>query len=290
MVFFTCDHCGNALKKNQVEGHFYKQCRGKPIVVSCMDCTKEFREQEYVKHTKCISEDEKYSAKGTYEQKPSSNRNEQKQGSWVAFVCSMPNIRTDLSQNDISAFEVLKNYENIPRKLKKFKNFMINVMGPKFDRDGHVDRFWAMIMEEWEKISPKKPVEAENNESINGMDVSTDKIEENGTENTPVENTSVAPEETKLSKKERKKLLKKEKYEAQLKEIENEPTEPPPEVEEEEVTTKKIKNRKRNMYNPRVRKLKMGMLRLRRIRNENSRRMVKMFLQQVIRCRRNRSI
>lgn len=57
MVFFTCEACGEALKKNQVEKHGY---RCKSNAFSCIDCQKVFDRDSYNEHIKCISEDQKY--------------------------------------------------------------------------------------------------------------------------------------------------------------------------------------------------------------------------------------
>lgn len=41
MVVFTCNHCGESLKKQAVEKHYqWKACRNGGIFVSCMDCLK----------------------------------------------------------------------------------------------------------------------------------------------------------------------------------------------------------------------------------------------------------
>ena len=39
MVFFTCNACGEALKKNQVEKHYLHKCR-RCEVLTCVDCHK----------------------------------------------------------------------------------------------------------------------------------------------------------------------------------------------------------------------------------------------------------
>lgn len=57
MVFFTCEKCGEALKKNQVYKHFNK-CKSNAF--SCIDCQKVFDSESYNDHLKCISEDQKY--------------------------------------------------------------------------------------------------------------------------------------------------------------------------------------------------------------------------------------
>lgn len=43
MVFFTCAHCGESLKKSKVEKHYQTLCSRKPVAVTCVDCCKDFR-------------------------------------------------------------------------------------------------------------------------------------------------------------------------------------------------------------------------------------------------------
>lgn len=81
MVVFTCNHCGESLKKNVVEKHKFR-CR-KDISVSCMDCFKDFYEDDYQTHAICISEAERYSGKD-YVPKPGQNKGQRKQEAWVS--------------------------------------------------------------------------------------------------------------------------------------------------------------------------------------------------------------
>ena len=39
MVFFTCNTCGESLKKNQVEKHYRQVCRNCEVL-TCVDCHK----------------------------------------------------------------------------------------------------------------------------------------------------------------------------------------------------------------------------------------------------------
>lgn len=121
MVFFTCNACGESLKKAQVDKHVMK-CRNCEVL-SCIDCGKDFwyvsfdcaftvwilitistkgsqpplasffkclwshRGDDYKDHNKCISEDQKYGGKG-YETK--SNKGDIKQQQWIQvnpYVC-----------------------------------------------------------------------------------------------------------------------------------------------------------------------------------------------------------
>lgn len=80
MVVFTCNHCGESLKKNTVDKHKFR-CR-KSISVSCMDCFKDFNEESYSSHTQCITEAERYSVKD-YKPKANQNKGQKKQEAWV---------------------------------------------------------------------------------------------------------------------------------------------------------------------------------------------------------------
>lgn len=121
MVFFTCSGCGESLKKNKVEKHF-AICRSCEYL-TCIDCSKDFYGEEYNSHTSCISEVEKYSAKGT-NIKPS--KGEVKQQQWMKQIDEA--IATSGSSNKRVA-EILislKEFQNVPRKKNKFFNFLKN--------------------------------------------------------------------------------------------------------------------------------------------------------------------
>lgn len=89
MPSFVCDRCQSTLKKNQLDQHVGR-CRGASF--SCIDCYKSFaNRQDYVAHTSCITEVQKYHDKkqrdalvganipaGTSNQPVSSNGVEQK--------------------------------------------------------------------------------------------------------------------------------------------------------------------------------------------------------------------
>ncbi|KAG7211384.1 hypothetical protein KM043_010673 [Ampulex compressa] len=62
MVVFTCNNCGETLQKPRVAKHYQFQCRTAAFL-TCVDCFKDFRGDEYVGHTKCITEAERYGGK-----------------------------------------------------------------------------------------------------------------------------------------------------------------------------------------------------------------------------------
>ena len=80
MVYFTCDACGEQLKKPSVEKHYTQKCRD-CYKLTCIDCLKvfhplwlhisfisscfqDFYGDEYQAHTSCMSEDQRYSKEG----------------------------------------------------------------------------------------------------------------------------------------------------------------------------------------------------------------------------------
>ncbi len=76
MVFFNCGSCGNGVKKNQIEKHLLSCYTN---VFSCIDCGVDFKNKEYLNHTKCISEAKKYEGKGFVEK---ASKGEKKQNAW----------------------------------------------------------------------------------------------------------------------------------------------------------------------------------------------------------------
>ena len=83
MVSFTCDACGQTIRKNKVEKHYQQECRG-CSVLSCLDCGKDFAGDTYAQHTSCITEAEKY--QGALYQTPKGGKvpkGQQKQDEWL---------------------------------------------------------------------------------------------------------------------------------------------------------------------------------------------------------------
>ena len=81
MVSFICNACGQTVKKAQVERHYQNECPSCDVL-SCIDCGKDFHGNDYVLHTKCITEAEKYQGK-LYRPKDKQNKGEQKQQEWL---------------------------------------------------------------------------------------------------------------------------------------------------------------------------------------------------------------
>lgn len=60
MVVFSCDACGDSLRKKDVQKHYQFNCR-RCESLTCVDCKKQFWGDDYVAHTQCITdEDFKY--------------------------------------------------------------------------------------------------------------------------------------------------------------------------------------------------------------------------------------
>lgn len=138
MVFFNCNACGEALKKNQVEKHVIRcrQCE----VLSCVDCGKDFWGNDYQSHTKCISEEEKYCGLGYV---PKVNKGEAKQEQWIEKVQGA--IEKAASNHALKSLLIkLKDYPNIPRKQQKFQNFLKNSL--RVHNDFLISQVWNTLM------------------------------------------------------------------------------------------------------------------------------------------------
>ncbi|GMT18744.1 hypothetical protein PFISCL1PPCAC_10041, partial [Pristionchus fissidentatus] len=156
MVFFSCDHCNESLKKNQVEKHSY-HCRSESY--SCIDCQQHFDRYSYAKHLKCISEDQKYGGKNFVAKE---NKGETKQNVWVDQVDRAIEAVKDRQLKEL--LERIQGFANIPRKEAKFINFLVNSI--KIRNRDLCSKAWAAIAEEAAKIKKeedeiKKAAEAE---------------------------------------------------------------------------------------------------------------------------------
>ncbi|XP_028303175.1 cell growth-regulating nucleolar protein [Gouania willdenowi] len=152
MVFFTCNACGESLKKAQVEKHV-NMCRGCQVL-SCIDCGKDFWGEDYKNHNKCISEDQKYGGKG-YEAK--ANKGDVKQQQWMQKIHEAMN-RPGISSRLKDVLSQLSAYENVPRKKGKFQNWMRNslkIVNPQLQEE-----VWDIFAAA--DNAPKAPVETES--------------------------------------------------------------------------------------------------------------------------------
>uniref|UniRef100_A0A023FL18 Putative cell growth-regulating nucleolar protein n=1 Tax=Amblyomma cajennense TaxID=34607 RepID=A0A023FL18_AMBCJ len=124
MVVFTCNACGDSLKKNQVEKHYYTKCRSCDML-TCIDCNKDFWGDAYKEHIKCVTEAERYGGKNF---KPPVFKGEVKQQEWTELLSKI--IAThDVTPRVRGVFERMQSFNNVPRKEKPFKNFLQSSMG-----------------------------------------------------------------------------------------------------------------------------------------------------------------
>ncbi|CAP37281.2 Protein CBG20151 [Caenorhabditis briggsae] len=142
MVFFSCNNCGEACKKNQVERHLF-QCRN--TTFSCIDCQLIYTRDTYKDHVKCITENQKYGGKNYVEKE---NKGEAKQNAWVDQVNRAIEFVTDHQVKEL--LKSVAGFANIPRKEAKFINFLTNSCRL---RDKNLAlRAWQAIAAEAEKM------------------------------------------------------------------------------------------------------------------------------------------
>ncbi|XP_063779352.1 cell growth-regulating nucleolar protein isoform X2 [Pseudophryne corroboree] len=137
MVFFTCNACGESLKKGQVDKHT-AMCRNCKCL-SCIDCGKDFWGEEYKTHLKCISEEQKYGGKG-FEGK--AKKGDVKQQQWIERIYEAMN-KPNISSNLKNILNQLSTFDNIPRKKTKFQNWMQNSL--KIHSQTMQDQVWEIF-------------------------------------------------------------------------------------------------------------------------------------------------
>ena len=81
MVVFTCNNCGDSLKKNQVEKHALQSRRCANF--SCMDCCKDFTLKSYKTHTSCVSEAQRYQGALYEGPEDGESKGSRKQKQWI---------------------------------------------------------------------------------------------------------------------------------------------------------------------------------------------------------------
>ncbi|NXY08501.1 LYAR protein, partial [Pteruthius melanotis] len=206
MVVFTCNACGEAVKKAQVEKHV-NICRNCQCL-SCMDCGKDFWGDDYKEHVKCVSEDQKYGGKG-FEAK--TNKGDAKQQEWIQKiheVMKKPNISPKVR----NILEQMRAFDNIPRKKVKFQNWIKNSL--RIHDSTLQDQVWDVFSEATRNVSltgkQDKPQQKEERQSAETGEKTM--AEENGI-------TDEKPERKKSKrerKEERQKNKKKEKKDLKL--------------------------------------------------------------------------
>lgn len=121
-----------------------------------MDCLKDFYEEEYVAHIKCISEAQKYSNQNFVPKEPK-NKNAQKQESWMDIIRAiLDSSEYDLTPPLRNAFQRLQSVDNVPRKRAKFENFVGNCMRMPRQQASQV---WEILEKELNKMKEAKQAE-----------------------------------------------------------------------------------------------------------------------------------
>ncbi|XP_074095677.1 cell growth-regulating nucleolar protein isoform X2 [Cotesia typhae] len=141
MVVFACNNCGESLQKPRVAKHYQFQCR-KQISLSCVDCFKDFLDDDYIAHTKCITEAERYGGKN-FVAKPSANKGERKQQEWIKIINNVL-ATSNLTKDETNFLKSISKHENVPRKKGKFLNFVKNAMGYRVNLNT-VESCWNKI-------------------------------------------------------------------------------------------------------------------------------------------------
>jgi len=163
MVYFTCGACGEQIKKPQVEKHYTQKCRN-CNVLTCIDCLKDFYGDEYLTHTQCMSEEQRYSKTGRNGWDPSQgqgNKGDKKQQEWNEKLKQLLDSQYHLSPGVKNIISYIGNHDNIPRKKPKFINFVKNIH--KWARPADIEATWDLLSQAAVKQPEveKKPTESE---------------------------------------------------------------------------------------------------------------------------------
>lgn len=142
MVFFSCDGCGEMLKKNQVDNHARKcwNCES----VSCVDCSVSFWGDDYKQHTTCLTEAERYE-KTVYKgpkKHDKCNRKFTPQEAWMEIIVE---CAEKCPKSLSSHLQQISTLDNVPRKEKAFRNFASNSLRLRDPQSKIVSDIWNHI-------------------------------------------------------------------------------------------------------------------------------------------------
>lgn len=160
--------------------------RNAPVFLTCVDCLKDFRGEEYVAHTKCVTEAERYAAKGQYVVKPDKNKGAQKQEIWTECIEELA-TRPNLDKPLRDVLQRIAAQSNVPRKKAKCINFLKSCM--RFDLR-RSEQVWNIIEEGLEEFKKRAAPSPRPNES---NDKSADETTTNGTEPSPAADVAMGP-------------------------------------------------------------------------------------------------
>ncbi|KAF0870956.1 cell growth-regulating nucleolar protein [Crocuta crocuta] len=209
MVFFTCNACGESVKKVQVEKHA-AVCRNCECL-SCIDCGKDFWGDDYKNHVKCISEEQKYGGKG-YEGK--THKGDVKQQAWIQKINELIK-RPNVSPKVRELLEQISVFDNVPRKKAKFQNWMGNSL--KVHNESLLEQVWNIFSEaSSSELVGKGPHRQLRDQAVNppSAELST-KVPASQTNDTTEKQPDVKKNKRER-KEERQKNRKKEKKELKL--------------------------------------------------------------------------
>jgi len=150
MVFFSCGLTGEQIKKPKVEKHLLRYPTNE---LTCIDCNVTFNRMTYKDHKSCISENQRYGGKDYVEK---GNKGDDKQRIWLDKIHTAMK-KASLSASGKQVWKMLENggFENIPRKEKKFVNFVKNSLNMR-DTSG-IYEVWAIFDAAFEKQVPTTP-------------------------------------------------------------------------------------------------------------------------------------
>ncbi|KAI6658011.1 Cell growth-regulating nucleolar protein-like [Oopsacas minuta] len=194
MVVFACNNCGDSLKKNQVERHAL-QSRGCNSF-SCMDCCKDFNLQSYKAHTSCVSEAQRYQGALYEGPEDGESKGAKKQKIWFEQVKQSIESSQHLSPRVSSLLSAIADYPNVPRKQKKFENFVGNSLR---------ERNPKIIQQVWEAFSGQSKTDTLEKDSITKFPEQNESIIERQELLHKEDDTIISAEEDVKIKKKKKK-------------------------------------------------------------------------------------
>lgn len=78
-----------------------------------------FRGEEYATHVKCVTEEERYAAKGSFP-KGIVKKGDVKQESWTEIIKSVIDSATNVKPSQRQIYTIMSSAANVPRKKNKF--------------------------------------------------------------------------------------------------------------------------------------------------------------------------
>ncbi|XP_015276665.1 PREDICTED: LOW QUALITY PROTEIN: cell growth-regulating nucleolar protein [Gekko japonicus] len=207
MVVFTCNACGESVKKVQVEKHvtLCRHCE----YLSCMDCGKDFWGEDYKSHVKCVSEDQKYGGKG-YEAKTHKGDAKQKKQEWIQKIHEAIE-KTNINPKVRDILQQMYAFDNIPRKKGKFQNWMNNSL--KIHNTVLQDQVWDIFSEATKKGPSEKE---EKPQDAAGNRCEKSEVPPKLPEEDVAKTEALAKKKSKRERKEERQNVKKEKKELRL--------------------------------------------------------------------------